>query len=715
MSIIVNVSRRGFLKGSAIAGGGLVLGVSIPAFDVLGQPAPAQAPGQLNGFVRIDKDGTVTITLTQAEMGQGVQTALPMIVAEELEADWSTVRVVQAPAAPEGGMAPAAAGTGGSRSVRSNFEALSKAGAAARDMLRQAAANRWQVPIGECIAREGVVYHQASGQSAAYGDLVLGASYLTPPEDVVLKEPSQRRLLGKPTNRLDAAEKVEGRAQFGVDVQLPGMLVGTIRHSPVWGGTLNGVDPAPAMAIRGVREVLTTENAVIVVADGYWQAKKGLDALAPDWDPGANAKNSSARIDQAMQAALKKRGANVVDIGNADQAMAHVAKKVEATYQVPLLHQATMEPMNATARVEGDRIEVWAPIQSAGRARFAIAEEFGVDVEKVNVHVTYLGGGFGRRIGMGFIRPAIIAAQRTGLPVKVIWSREEDMAQPMLRPCAAARMRAGLNGPGLPVVWDNRLAVPSISEQLIPNRLRDGVDLLSVVGAEVLPFDIPHQRLDYAMPESGVPLGMWRSVPHSYNGFFVESFMDEIAAAAGKDPVALRQEILPPDSRYRAVLDRLAAAAGWDQPAPEGLGRGLAVHESFGSVCGQVVDVRVSEDKVLKVEKVTAVIDCGVAINPRTIEAQIEGSIAYALTAAMYGRIDVADGGAVQSNFDSYQMVQMADMPVVEVHIMENGPIGGIGEPGVPPLAPALANAIFAATGERVRTLPLADSGYSFG
>ncbi len=712
MTQIVNLSRRGFLKGSAVAGGGLVLGVSIPAFDVVGNPV-APPVGQLNGYVRIDTDGAVTITLTHAEMGQGIQTALPMIIAEELEAPWSQVKVVRASALPEAGMAPAAPGTGGSRSVRANFDVLSRAGAAARDMLRQAAANRWQVSISECTAREGVIYHN-SGQSAPYGDLVRGASYLSPPADVKLKDPSQRRLLGKPTNRLDAAEKVDGRAEFGVDVNLPDMLVGTVRHSPVWGGKLSAADPAPAMTIRGVREVITTEDAIIVVADGYWPAKKGLDALAPEWASGKGAKNSSARIDKAMSAALKRKGAAVVNEGNINQAFRHVSKRVEATYEVPFLHHATMEPMNATARVEGGRVDVWAPIQSAGRARHAIAEEFGFDINKVNVHVTYLGGGFGRRIGMSFIRPAIIAAQKTGRPVKVIWSREEDMAQPMMRPAAKVRMKAGLNGPGLPVAWDARLVVPSISEQLIPGRVRDGVDQISVHGMEVLPYRLDHQRLEYAMPDAGVPLGFWRAVPHTYNGFFVESFIDEIAAATGMDPVGLRREILQPGSRHLAVLERTAAEAKWDKSPKKNHFRGIALHESFGSIVGQVVELKISDDKAIKIRKVTAVVDCGVAVNPRTIEAQIEGSIAYALTAAMYGRVDVEGGAAVQSNFDSYQMVQMADMPKVDVHILENGPIGGIGEPGVPPLAPALTNAIFAATGERVRKLPLIDSGYRF-
>ncbi|MFN3231765.1 MAG: molybdopterin cofactor-binding domain-containing protein [Alphaproteobacteria bacterium] len=712
MTQIVNLSRRGFIKGSAAVGGGLVLGVALPALDALGNPVQPP-PGQLNGFVKIGTDGNVTITVTHAEMGQGIQTALPMIVAEELDVEWSKISVVRSSARPDGGTAPAAAGTGGSRSVRANFEMLSIAGAAARDMLRQAAANRWRVPVEECMASQGVISH-VSGKSATYGSLVLGASYLSPPATVTLKDPSQWRLLGRPINRLDAAEKAEGTAEFGVDVALPDMLVGTVRHCPVWGGTLTSVDNEPALAVNGVREVITTDNSVIVVADGYWQAKKGLDALSPEWSPGSGAKNSSAEIDKAMQRAVKRKGAVVVDRGNMDQALRHSAKRVEAVYEVPFLHHATMEPMNATAWVQGNSIQVWAPIQGAGRARHSIASEFGFAEENVNVHVTYLGGGFGRRIGMGFIRPAVIAAQKMGRPVKVIWSREEDMAQPMMRPAAVARMRAGLNKPGLPVAWDSRLVVPSISEQLVPGRVRNGVDQISVHGAEVLPYTIDHQRLEYAMPDTGVPLGFWRAVPHSYNAFFVESFVDEIAAASGTDPVELRSQIMRPDSRHRAVLDRVAAEARWDAPPKSGRFRGIAVHESFGSIVGQVVEITVSDDKAIKVEKVVAAVDCGIAVNPRTIEAQIEGSIAYALTAAMYGRIDIEGGAAVQRNFDSYRMVQMTDMPKVDVHILENGPIGGIGEPGVPPLAPALTNAIFAATGERIRKLPLIDSGFSF-
>lgn len=707
------LSRRGFLRGTAAATGGLMLGVTVPVLDVLANPVPETDPGRLNGFVQVNSDQTVLVTLTQAEMGQGVQTALPMIVAEELDVPWQQVRVVFASALPQGGMEGAAVGTGGSRSVRANFTALSQAGAAARDMLRQAAANRWNIAIDQCRAEQGVVYGP-DGKSATYGDLSRGAAYLTPPENPQLKDRSAYRLIGQPVNRLDAREKIMGRAVFGVDVDLPNMLVGTVRHCPVWGGTLDSVDPAPAMAVKGVRKVITTDNSVIVIGDGYWPAKKGLDALEPAWSPGKGRSNSTAKIDASMKAALRRRGAIAVDRGRIDNAFRHISRTVEATYHAPFLNQAPLEPMNATASVIGDKIEVWAPIQSGGRVRYSIAEEFGVDADNVNVHVTYLGGAFGRRIGMAFIRPAVIAARDLGVPVKIIWSREEDMAQPMLRPAAAARFRIGLNQVGQPVAWDNRLVVPSVSEQLAPARIRDGVDEISVHGADVLSYAIPHQRLDYAMPDTGVPLGFWRAVPHTYNGFFIESMMDEVAAAGQQDPVALRRELLKENPRVLAVLDRLAAVSGWDgRDAGDGRFRGLAIWDSFGSICGQVIEIVMPSDKTIKLEQVHAVIDCGLAVNPRTIEAQIEGSIVYALTAAFYGRIDVEGGAAVQQNFDTYEMMMLAQMPPVSITIMENGPIGGIGEPGVPPAAPALTNAIFAATGERVRTLPLVDSGYT--
>ncbi len=707
-----DLSRRGFIKASAAATGGLVIGVSFPVLDVLGQEQPVKEAGRLNGFVQIDPDNTVTITLTHAEMGQGIHTALPMIVAEELEADWTKIRVVKAPAMTTGGMAEADLGTGGSRSVRSKFEILSQAGATAREMLRQAAANRWAIPLEDTVARNGAVFHP-DGRSATYGELVRGASLLPMPAVPPLKEKSQRRLVGRPMNRLDSHEKVTAQATYGIDVRLPGMLVGTVRHCPVWGGALRFVDHEPALAVRGVHKVIETDNSVIVVGDGYWPARKGLLALSPEWEPGKGASVSSEGITAKMAKALRQKGAMAVERGRVDQALKHVSNTVMAAYEVPFLHQATMEPMNATAWVHDGKIEVWAPIQSGGRVRHSIAEEFDVDIADVNVHVTYLGGGFGRRIGMSFVRPAIIASREAGVPVQVIWSREEDMAQPMMRPCAAASFTAGINQVGLPVVWDNKLVVPSVSQQLAPQRVQGGVDQISVHGAEHLQYSMPHQRLDYSMPEAGAPLGFWRAVPHTYNAFFVESFMDEIAAATKQDPVDLRRALMQEHPRNLAVLERLAAVSDWSVPPPEGHHRGVAIHESFGSICGQVVEISVPADKTLKLERITAVVDCGTAINPRTIEAQIEGSIAYALTAAVYGRIDIAGGATVQHNFDTYEMLKLSQMPPVSVFIMENGPIGGIGEPGVPPLAPALANAIFAATGERVRKLPLMEAGFS--
>ena len=713
MTRIVNVSRRAFLKGASVATGGLILGVSMPVFDALGQQvAPAQ-PGRLNTFVQIDPDGMVTITLHQAEMGQGVQTALPMIVADELEADWTRIKVVFADAAPTGGMEPAAMGTGGSRSVRANFEPLSRAGATARQLMVQAAANRWAVPVSQCIARNGAVTHP-SGKTETFGNLARGAALLTPPQNVLLKAAADRRIVGKPTTRLDAKAHATGAAVFGIDVGMPDLLVGTVVQSPVYGGKLKALDPAPAMAITGVLRVIAKDDYFIVVATGFWPARKGAAALQPQWEPGAGAKNSSAAIDTLMQAALKKPGAVAVDRGDMKSAAKSVKKTVNATYQVPFLHHATMEPMNATAWAQGDKIEVWAPTQSAGRERHSIAEEFKVRPENVNVHATYMGGGFGRRIGMSFIRPAIVASQAMGKPVKVIWTRQEDMAHGMLRPAALARLSAGLDADGLPASWDNRLVVPSIAEQLAPARILNGVDPISTFGADAPHYNLPNLKLDYAMPQAGVPLGFWRSVPHSYNAFFIESFIDELALAAGKDPVAYRRSLMTAYPRHLAVLERAAKEAGWDTPAPAGHGRGIAIHESFGSICAQVVELAMPTPATIKLTKLTAVVDCGLAVNPKGIEAQIEGGMVFALSAAMFGRIDIKDGAAVQRDFDSYRMALMAHVPKVAVHVLEGGPIGGITEPGVPPLAPALSNAIVAAGGKRIRKLPLIDEGIGF-
>jgi len=709
-SLVDNVSRRRFLQGSALATGGLVLGFHLPGgLKVLA--APADQPGRLNGFVQIGYDDNITITLTHAEMGQGVHTSLPMILAEELDIDWQKIKVLQAPAMAEGPIASASAGTGGSRSVRREFEALSQAGAAAREMLRHAAANRWNVAVDRCVARQGVIY--CEDKQATYGDLAMGAAMLAVPQNIALKDRADWSLLGTPTKRLDARAKVDGSAVFGVDVQLDGMLVGTVQQCPVWGGKLVSVNTAPAMAVSGVSDVVTTETSIIVVADGYWPAKKGLDALDPQWDMGPQALNDDGRIQGQLDQALKGKMAIVVNKGNVTQAGKFVSRTVQAVYEVPFLHQATMEPMNATAWVHDGKIDVWAPVQSAGRERVSIAQEFGVEEEKVTVNVTFLGGGFGRRSSMDFIRPAILASKQTDRPVKVIWSREEDMSHGTLRPVAKAQFRAGLNGPGLPVTWDNRLVVPSISKQLAPERVRDGVDPVSVYGADELPYAIPHQRLGYAMPDTGVQLGFWRSVPHSYNAFFVESFIDEIAVSGSTDPFELRRLLLADKPRHLAVLERLKHESDWDEKLPARHHRGLAFHECFGSLTGEVIEVSIHGGLDFRIERITAVVDCGAAINPLTIEAQIEGGIIYGLTAAMFGRIDIFEGQTVQKNFDTYQMIKMAQIPKVDVHILENGHLGGIGEPGVPPIAPALTNALFRATGTRVRTLPIADAGFN--
>ncbi|MGE0668287.1 MAG: molybdopterin cofactor-binding domain-containing protein [Sphingomonadales bacterium] len=713
MTKIVNVSRRTFIKGASVATGGLVLGVSLPVFDALGQQVAPAEPGRLNTFVQIDPDDTITVTLHQAEMGQGVQTSLPMIVADELEADWSKIKVVFADAVPANGMEPAAMGTGGSRSVRVNFEPLSKAGATARQLMVQAAANRWAVPVSECTAKDGSVSHP-SGKTTTFGSLARGAALLTPPQNVPLKSAADRRIVGKPTTRLDAMAHATGAAVFGIDVGMQDLLVGTVVQCPVFGGKLKALDPAPAMAITGVLRVIPKEDYFVVVATGFWPAKKGAAALQPQWEPGAGAKNSSAAIDALMQAALKKPGAIAVDRGDMKSGARSVKKTFSATYQAPFLHHATMEPMNATASVQGDRIEVWAPTQSAGRERFSIAEEFKVRPENVNIHVTYMGGGFGRRIGMAFIRPAIVASQVMGKPVKVIWTRQEDMAHGMLRPAALGKLTAGLDEAGLPATWDNRLVVPSIAEQLAPTRILNGVDPISVFGADAPHYNLPNQKLDYAMPQAGVPLGFWRSVPHSYNAFFIESFIDELAREAGKDPVAYRRLLMTAYPRHLAVLERAAKEAGWDTPAPAGHGRGIAIHESFGSICAQVVELTMPTPATIKLVRLTAAVDCGLAVNPKGIEAQIAGGMVFALSAAMFGRIDIKDGAAVQRDFDTYRMALMAHVPPVSVHVIENGPIGGITEPGVPPLAPALANAIVAAGGKRLRKLPLADEGIGF-
>jgi len=713
MTYVPQFSRRSFVASVAALGGGLALGFHLPTGTT---PAGAATRvGEVNAWVVIQPDDSVIIRVARSEMGQGIITALPMLVAEELGCDWSKVRA-EFPDADENLRRQRAWGdmaTGGSRSVRGSQEYLRKAGAAAREMLVAAAAQRWDVPAAECQAAKGVITHKLSGRSLRFGEVAEAAANIPPPSEPKLKDPKDWSLLGTSQKRLDTADKVTGKPIFGIDVRVPNMLYAAIVQSPVFGGTPKSFDEAKVRGFKGVRQVVPLPNAVAVVADSWWQAKQAADALPVNWDEGPNGKVSSADIDELLRGGLAGAEAAVVrKNGDIDAALAKAAKRVEAQYAAPFLSHATMEPQNCTAHVTADKVEVWVPTQSGEGALAAAAAAAEVAPEKVVLHKTMLGGGFGRRGAVqDYVHQAVRIAKAVGQPVKLVWTREEDMRHDFYRPAAMVNFIAGLDGAGMPVAWRVRLTSPSIFAALLPQRLTNGVDQAAAGGfTEEMAYDIPNYQVEYAMRTTHVPVGFWRSVNHSQNGFFRECFVDEMAHAAGQDPYQYRRKLLSKDAKRLAVLDAAAQKAGWDKPVPPGLSRGIALVEAYGSLCAQVVEASVGDKGQVRAHRVVAALDTGHVVNPAILQSQVESGIVYGLTAALYGVITIENGRVRQGNFDDYQMLRLAEMPVVETVLVPSGGFwGGGGEPTVPPLAPALCNAIFAATGKRIRSLPLKD------
>ncbi|MEH2569612.1 xanthine dehydrogenase family protein molybdopterin-binding subunit [Bradyrhizobium sp. AZCC 2289] len=704
----ITADRRHFLVTAAATAVGLRLGFCLPpkAFSATAENS-GSAP--INAWLHIAPDGIVTIMVPVSEMGQGVYTALPMIVAEELECDWKNVRAEMAPASPvyahpESGVQY----TGNSTSVTAFFDPLRHAGAAAREMLRKAAAERWNVAPSECNAIKGRMVHKDSGREADYGDLADAASRQQPPRSIELKRRSEWRLIGTSPPRLDTLPKVEGSAVFGIDVQLEDMLVGTVIACPVFGGTLVRVDNSPALAVSGVHSVVSLHNAMIVLADSYWSALKGAKALSPEWSYGANANLTNEALRRTLHDGLGDKGATARTIGSVEAASAGATRNVEAIYEVPFLAHAPMEPMNTTAHIRPDGVEIWAPTQVQGRVQREVASMLGLTPEQIRVHTTFLGGAFGRRLETDFVLQAVAAARDAGRPVKLIWSREEDFRHDYYRPAAVSRLRAALDADGMPISWEHRIVAPSVSSRFEPDAVRNGIDPIAVEGAVDLPYAIKAQHIDYVMKNVPVPIGYWRSVGHSHNAYFVECFVDEIARATGKDPLRLRQELLVSRPRHLAVLEKAASAAGWNDPLAAGRYRGLALHECFGSVAAQVVEIATADGKPVRVERVTCAIDCGVVVDPDTVAAQMEGGIVLGLSEALHGDVRIEGGIVQQQNFDTYRVLGLAEMPKIEVHLIESdAKIGGVGEVGVPPIAPALANAVFAASGRPVRKLPI--------
>ena len=713
MTPMPQLSRRSFVASVAALGGGLALGFHLP---IGGGPARAAASAaEVNAWVVIQPDDTVVIRVARSEMGQGITTALPMLVAEELECDWSKVRA-EFPTADENLRRKRAWGdmsTGGSRSVRSSHEYLRKAGAAAREMLIAAATQQWNVPAAECQAAKSVITHKPTGRTLRFGEVAEAAAELPPPPEPKLKNPKDWTLVGTPQRRLDTMDKVTGKPIFGIDVRVPNMVYAAIVQCPVFGGTPKSYDEAKIRALKGVRRVVPLPSAVAVVADSWWQAKQAVDALPVTWDEGPNGKVSSAGIAELLRGGLIAPEAAVVrKDGDFEAALGNAAKRVEAEYAAPYLAHATMEPQNCTAHVTADKVEVWAPTQSGEGALAAAAAAAEVPPEKVVMHKTMLGGGFGRRGAVqDYVHQAVLIAKAVGQPVKLLWTREEDIRHDFYRPAAMVKFTAGLDASGVPIAWRVRVTSPSIIASLLPQRLKNGVDQSAANGfTDEMAYDVPNVEVGYAMRTTHVPVGFWRSVNHSQNGFFRECFVDEMAHAAGQDPYHFRRKLLTKDATRLAVLDAAANAAGWDDPPPQGVSRGIALVEAYGSLCAQVVEASVGDKGQVKVRRVVAALDTGHVVNPAILQSQVESGIVYGLTAALYGAITIDNGRVQQSNFDDYEMLRMADMPKIETVLVPSGRFwGGGGELAVPPLAPALCNAIFAATGKRIRALPLKD------
>lgn len=720
------LTRRDFVKAGIAAGAGLTLAVSVTSCGAEAPPGAGGATFAPDAWIRVGSDDIVTVMVDRSEMGQGVSTALPMLVAEELDADWATVRYQFAPAN-EVYHNPLVMGqqlTGGSTSIAAAWLPLRETAARARLMLVAAAAARWNVPPGQCTTENGAVV-SPDGKRLRYGEVAAAAAAQPVPAAVQLKKPSEFKLIGTSPKRLDGLEKSTGKAIFGLDSYPEGALTALVARCPVFGGTLRTLDAAAAKALPGVRGVYRIKSGVAVVADGYWSARAGRDALTLEWDEGAGAAIDDAWISARLEALAGEEGKQARKVGQGAQAIAGSAQTVEAVYQLPYLAHATMEPMNCTADVRADRVTLWVPTQFqtgpkllGGGTRGAASKATGVATDKITVHTTHLGGGFGRRAETDFVTEACEVSKAAGAPVKLVWSREDDIRHDQYRPAARHVLRAGLGADGRVIGWYHHIVCPSILAKFMPGwlpgfvarlagPLKGGVDSNAIEGAPDIPYAIPHLEVRYTQADLGVPVGFWRSVGHSHTAFAVEGFIDELATAAGKDPVEFRRSLLAGSARNLGVLNLAAERSGWGAPAPAGRFRGVAVHASFGSFVAQVAEVSV-QNGVVRVHRVVCAVDCGQVVHPDTVVAQMEGSIVFGLTAALKGRITLEKGRVKQSNFHDYRMLTMREMPVVEVYIVPS-PFepGGVGEPGTPPIAPAVANAVFAATGRRIRTLPI--------
>ncbi len=718
MNQIVNTSltRRHFVVSATCAAGGLAISVALPGLADAAMIGPQPfGPGfdanDINAFLAISPDGSVLIRSPHNEMGQGAITALPMIVAEELECDWSKVKVEYATAMRNlrennvyGDMV-----TAGSRGVRTTWQMLLQAGASARERLIQAAAQRWNVPAVECEATNSKVIHKKSGRSFDYGAVAADAGKIKLDKEPTIRTPDQFKFIGKSVPRLDTPLKVNGTAMFAIDTKVPGMVYAAIANCPVPGGRLKSVDETPAKGRRGVMQVVKLDNAVAVVADRYWRAKEALAQLKPEWDMGDAGKTDSAQFAKLYRDTLDGQMASARNDGNVDDAFAKASKVVEAVYEAPHLAHATMEPLNATVHLQADKLDVWLGTQAPMNAIRLAAAASGLKPEQIAIHNCFLGGGFGRRTINDEMRQAILVAKQVNKPLKLVWTREEDMTQDRYRPQAAVRMKAALGSDGMPTAFDAKIAVGSILRSIGRGAPANGVEAQAVDGFATIPYAIPNLRVGCMLKNTHVPVMFWRSVGSSQNAFFVESYIDELAHAAGQDSYKFRRALLTGKSDFIGVLDKIAEKSDWGKPLGQGRGRGIAIYECYGSIIGQVAEVTVSQKGEVRVDRIVAAVDCGHVVNPSIVEAQIEGGVIYGLSAALYGEITIKDGRIEQTNFGDYQVVTLADTPKIEVYLALSGgkKWGGIGEPGTAATAPAVANAVFAATGTRARSLPL--------
>jgi isoquinoline 1-oxidoreductase beta subunit len=713
--------RRGFLKVTGAAASGLVLGFYVP--ERFG-PVTVRAAGPFtpNAFLRIAPDDTITVLVGKSEMGQGVYTSLPMIVAEELDCDWSRVKVESAPAAPEyydPGMGEQT--TGGSTSVTNSWEPLRKAGASARAVLLDAAAKTWGVAPSSLRTEKGRVHHDASGRSASYGELSVKAASLPVPADVPLKDAKDFKIIGTNVKRLEGRDKVTGKAEFSIDVRLPGMLTAVVAHPPVCGGKVQSFEASKAMAVPGVVKVKPISTGIAVIAKDFWSARNAREALQVVWDDGPNGKLDSAEMSVQYRKLSNEPGLVAENEGDAEKALSGAAKTIEAMYEVPYLAHAPMEPLNAVAHVQADRCDIWAGTKYQTMDQKVGAAITGLKPEQIFVHTTLLGGGFGRRANVtsDFVADAVEVAKGENVPVKTVWTREEDIQCGYFRPMFVHKLKAGVDAKGMPVAWHQRLVGQSLAQGtfLEPFMMKEGIDGSSVEGAAGMPYAIPNRRIESHNAPRAMSVLWWRSVGHTHTGFVNESFLDEVAHAGGKDAYELRRELLKAgaakdpkgaEARLLAVLEFAAEKAGWGKPLEKGRARGIAMRKSFDSHVAEVVEVSLDEKGEPRVDRVVCAVDCGITVNPWGVVAQVESAIVYGLTAALYSEVTLKKGRVQQSNFHNYPVLRMDRMPKIEVHLVKSTEKPtGVGEPGVPPLAAAVANALFALTGKRVRKLPI--------